>query len=344
MVQPSYNILVSIINYRTADLTIACARSVLEAGLPEPSGEAGQGGHVVIVDNASGDGSADRIAAWIAEDGLGDRISLVRSPDNAGFSGGHNAGMGFAPAAFYLILNSDAVLRPGFFDTIMEAARARPEIGLFAPRLEDEDGTPQISAFRFAGPLSELMRAARTGVVTRLFRHRVVALSADPQEARIEWASFACILLRGAMVERIGPMDEGYFLYFEDAEYCLRARRAGWRIATVPAARVVHFRGGSGPVKALQKAKKRMPGYFYASRSRFLYQAHGRTGLMLANLLWHMGRGIAQARRLVGRPASPAHEGEARDLWINAFDPLGPRRAPHELPGAARGALKETTP
>ena len=65
---------------------------------------------------------------------------------------------------------------------------------------------------------------------------------------------------------------------------------------------------------------------------------------MLANLLWHMGRGIAQARRLVGRPASPAHEGEARDLWIKRLRPARPRRAPHELPGAARGALKETTP
>jgi N-acetylglucosaminyl-diphospho-decaprenol L-rhamnosyltransferase len=243
---------------------------------------------------------------------------------------GHNAGMAFAEAEFYLILNSDAVLRPGFFEAALSAARDRPEIGLFAPRLEDEDGTVQISAFRFAGPLSELMRAAQTGLLTRAFRHRVVALSRGPQEAEIEWASFACILLRGAMVSEIGPMDEGYFLYFEDAEYCLRARRAGWRIAPVPEARIVHFRGGSGPVKALQKAKKRMPGYFYASRSRFLYQAHGRAGLLAANLLWHLGRGVAQARRLLGRAPPPAHEGEARDLWTNAFNPLGPRLAPHE--------------
>jgi len=86
-------------------------------------------------------------------------------------------------------------------------------------------------------------------------------------------------------------------------------------------------------VKALQKAKKRMPGYLYASRSRFFFQAYGRGGLILANALWHLGRGLAQTRRLVGRRVPPAHEGEARDLWINAFNPTGPRLAPHEIDG-----------
>ena len=125
--QPSYNILVSIINYRTADLTIACARSVLEAGLPEPSGEAGQGGHVVIVDNASGDGFG-RPDRGVDRRGRARRpgSAWCARPDNAGFSGGHNAGMGFAPAAFYLILNSDAVLRPGFFFRHDHGGRAGP--------------------------------------------------------------------------------------------------------------------------------------------------------------------------------------------------------------------------
>ncbi|MEL7088877.1 MAG: glycosyltransferase family 2 protein, partial [Planctomycetota bacterium] len=73
------------------------------------------------------------------------------------------------------------------------------------------------------------------------------------------------------------------------------------------------------------------PGYFYASRTRFLFQAHGRAGLLWANCLWHLGRAIAQARRLLGRTPPPAAEAEARDIWTNAFDPLGPRLAPHEL-------------
>ncbi|MEL7088876.1 MAG: glycosyltransferase family 2 protein, partial [Planctomycetota bacterium] len=237
--------MISIINYRTGDLTIDCIASVL-ADLD------GIDGHVVVVDNASGDGSADQIATWIETEGCGARVHLVRSPSNSGFSGGHNQGMGHMAAETYLVLNSDAVLRPGFLRTILEAARARPDHGLFAPRIEYDDGPAQISTFRFATPASELMRAAQTGPVSKLLRHRIIALGETPDETAIEWASFACILLRGEMVAQLGPMDEGYFLYFEDAEYCLRARRAGWRIAYVPEARAVHFRGGSGPVKTLQ--------------------------------------------------------------------------------------------
>jgi hypothetical protein len=94
---------------------------------------------------------------------------------------------------------------------------------------------------------------------------------------------------------------------------------------------MVHFRGGSGPVKALEHARKRMPGYFYASRARFFYQAHGQGGLILANLLWCLGRVFTQFRRLAGKPVRPAVQGEARDIWINILNPLGPRLAPHEI-------------
>jgi hypothetical protein len=157
-----------------------------------------------------------------------------------------------------------------------------------------------------------------------------VPLGPDPDPEEIDWASFACILLNGAMVREIGPMDEGYFLYFEDAEYCLRARRAGWRVLRCPEAVAVHFRGGSGPVKSLAARKKRLPAYYYSSRTRFLYQAHGRAGLWAANILWVLGRGIAEMRRIIGRKEINFCEAEARDIWTNVRTPLGPRHAPGE--------------
>jgi N-acetylglucosaminyl-diphospho-decaprenol L-rhamnosyltransferase len=123
-------------------------------------------------------------------------------------------------------------------------------------------------------------------------------------------------------------MDEGYFLYFEDAEYCLRARRAGWRIRREPRAVAVHFRGGSGPVKSLARARQRLPAYYYSSRARFFYQAHGTAGLLAANGLWTLGRGLAALRRLAGRSGDNLRQREARDIWINALNPLGPRHAP----------------
>lgn len=314
-------LVVSIINFRTADLTIQCVCSVLED-------MKGINGHIVVVDNLSGDGSDNAIEAWIAAQPAETPVTLVRSTTNSGYSGGHNQGMAVRRAQYYLILNSDAVLRPGCLEHMLQMAREMPRAGLITPRLEDEDTTPQISHFRFFGPLSELIRAAETGPLTQMLNRFDIPLGSNPDMDEIGWASFACILLRGEMVTKIGPMDEGYFLYFEDSEYCLRAHRAGWSIVHEPRARTVHFRGGSAPVKELTAAKKRVPSYYYASRTRFLYQAHGWVGLLAANMLWHLGRGIARLRGVLGKSVPMATEAEAKDIWINFLDPLGNSRAP----------------
>lgn len=318
--------IVSIINFRTGDLTLDCVRSVL-ADL------SGIRALVVIVDNLSQDGSAEQIERWIADQDPPVPVRLIKSATNAGFSGGHNQGFSAGQAEFYLVLNSDALLRPGFFKALLQAAHDTPEVGLLAPRIDYDDGTRQISCFRFPSPASEVIRGAATAQVTRLLSAHDIPLQMPPAPAQIGWASFACILLRSRMIETIGPMDEGYFLYFEDIEYCWRARKAGWKIIYVPTARAIHFRGGSGPVKALATARKRLPPYYYASRSRFFCQAYGWGGLLAANLCWHLGRGIAQLRRLAGKPVPRPNQNETRDLWINALSPLGDRRAPAQDPG-----------
>src|SRR6056297_989660 len=316
----SASVTISIIEHRTAELTLGCLRSVL-ADLN------GIDGQVVIVDNASGDGSAEEIAAWIDAQTENLPVQLVQSETNSGFSGGHNQGMAAAPADYYLVLNSDAVLRPGFMKTILEAAEANPDAGVVAPQIETDDGDVQVSCFRFHSPWSELIRGASSGPLTKILRRHVVALQPPVRPAEIEWASFACILLRDRMVREIGPMDEDYFLYFEDAEYCLRATRTGWKVHHEPQAVVVHYRGGSGPVKALTKVGKRLPAYYYSSRTRFFYQAHGRAGPVVANLMWHLGRGVAYSRVVFGRKVPPTIEAEARDLWTNVLNPLAPSRS-----------------
>lgn len=312
-------IAVSIINYRTGDMTIAAAGSVLRELGNRPA-------DVVVVDNASDDGSDEQIAAWIAATG-DPRVKLIRSVRNLGFSGGHNAGMAAAPEAdFYLILNSDAILHPGFFEPLLATARADSGLGLIAPRLEWEDGKPQESCFRFQGVVAEMIRGAESGPISKLLHPYVVPLGLEPDPNDIQWASFACILLRGEMVRQIGPMDDGYFLYFEDSEYALRAYRAGWRVAYVAEARAVHFRGGSGPLKEMARKKKRMPAYYWQSRTRFLRQACGPWGPLLGNFAWMFGRGIAHLRRLAGKPVPRSNEAEWRDIWTNTFNPLA--RAP----------------
>ncbi len=311
-------IVISIINYRTASLTVTAICSVLDA-------LGNRHAHVIIVDNASGDGSDKVLADWIADRG-DTRLKLVLSTTNSGFSGGHNQAIEAVPNAdFYLFLNSDAMLRPSFFTNILRETESDPGIGIFAPQLEWEDKTPQNSCFRFASPASELIRGAESGPISRFLQRHKVALHQPPNPSEIEWVSFACVLLRGEMVRQIGPMDEGYFLYFEDAEYCMRARSAGWGIAYASSARTVHLRGGSGPVKAMVAARERLPPYYWYSRTRFLRQTHGRFGPLSANLAWMAGRAIAQSRRLIGRSVPPARKSEWLDIWIGFLHPLRPR-------------------
>ncbi len=311
-----------IINFRTPELVINC----LTALGPELEANDGQ---IAIVDNCSNDGSAEKIAKWLA---LGElwkkRAFLIRSTVNEGFAGGNNIGLRIFDAGHYLLLNSDTLVRKDALGALIAASAQQPDAGIVAPRLEDEDGTPQISCFRFHSPLSEFLSAAETGPLDRLFGFAVVPIPVCDAVTECPWVSFACVLLKRAALEDAGLMDEGYFMYFEDADYCRALRRLGWRIIQEPAARVVHLRGGSSPVKASMEAKKRPPAYYYAARTRFFRKAYGPLGPFAANLMWLLGRGVARARAIFGKPAPLLCDRQGSDQWTNWRKPLGDRRAP----------------
>jgi hypothetical protein len=311
---PVLTIAAVVLNYRTPDLVVGCLRSLV----PEldPAADC-----AVVVDNESGDGSAERIEAAIAREGWGRAVRLVRAGRNGGFSAGNNAGIAAVRRDAYLLLNSDTWLRPGALAALRRAAAAHPDAGLIGPRLENPDGSAQCSAFRDRSPLGELVEAADTGPLTRWLRRWEVPLRDRAEPDFSDWISFACVLLRRGVVERIGGLDEGYFMYFEDVDYCRRARAAGWRVLRWPEARVVHLQGQSSPAHAARAERRRPPRYYYASRARYFAKFYGRGGLWAANLLWSAGRGISRLRELAGRPRS-ACEREWRDIWHNGLHPL----------------------
>lgn len=313
---PRVAMAVVIINYKTAAMTADCLASL------EPEVATLPGGcRVVVVDNLSPDDSADRIEETIAARGWGSWAEVVRSPVNGGFSAGNNVGIKAVDAESYLLLNSDTLVRPGALRTLHDTLRERPEVGLVGPRLEWPDGTPQISCFRNINPLSELAEAARTRPVSALLRRFEVAIPVSDAPIEPDWTSFACVLVRREVVERVGLMDEGYFMYFEDCDYCRAARKAGWVVAHQPAARVVHLRGGSSPVKSLAAARKRRPRYYYAARARYFAKHYGIAGLWLTNGLWLLGRSVSLLREIVGHKEPHTCEQEHRDIWINAWRP-----------------------
>ena len=296
-----------ILNYRTPALVIDC----LESLLPEldPARDA-----AVVVDNASGDGSVSSIDRAVAERGW-KGVRLVEAERNAGFAAGNNLGIRSVRAHAYLLLNSDTLVRPGAVGRLLETLDSDARLGIVSPRLEWSDGTSQVSCFRLHTPWSELIDTAGTGPIRALLQRWEVPIPVSEASFEPEWTIFAAVLIRDAMLEQVGRLDEGFFMYYEDVDYCRRARAAGWRILYEPRARVVHLRGGTSPVKALTAARKRRPRYYYASRSRYFRNAHGRAGLLAANLLWTIGRAIAFARELVGDKQPHAVERELLDVW-----------------------------
>lgn len=320
--RPSCALGIVVINYKSAGLIRDCVSALARDLEPLDA-------RVAIVDNFSNDGSAEEIEGWLSgAEPWKRRVTIIRAKTNSGFSGGNNQGVAALDAPFYLLINSDAIVRPGAVARLLETAAQEKDAAIIAPRLEDPDGAAQISCFHFHSPLSEFLSAAQTGPLDKLFGFAVVPRPVSETRGECQWVSFACVLLRREALAAAGPMDEGYFMYFEDADYCARLRRAGFRIVQEPGARVVHLRGGTAPVKALMKAKKRPPAYYYAARTRYFRKWYGPLGPIAANLMWIAGRGLAHFRALFGKPAPLLCEHQGKDHWINWRDPLGDRRAP----------------
>lgn len=310
-----------IVNYKTPHYLIDCLPGLLSE-LKDVDAM------ITIVDNKSEDGSVEIIREWVSSNIADSKVRIIESPTNSGFAAGNNIGIRAQSAQYYLLLNSDTLIRPGAIRTILDAATSYPKAGLISPRLEWPNGNGQESCFRFPSPLAEMSYASQTGLIDRLLANYIVALPVQAEIAWPQWTSFACVLIKDEVFQQIGLLDEGYFMYYEDVEFCYRANKAGWSIVHNPEARVVHLRGGSSSVKKQTKLKKRVPRYFYESRTRYYYQTYGWLGLTAANLLWWSGRTISKTRQIMGRSDKAAIEGQWLDIWINWQNPLKPYMVP----------------
>ncbi|WP_432797434.1 glycosyltransferase family 2 protein [Poriferisphaera sp. WC338] len=315
------NLLVVIVCYRAVDLTIDCLRSIGAQIHDTP------GVHVAVCENGTSEEAAKKLADAIELEGWSDWCWLKVITPNRGFSGGNNVILEEAmkwdnPPKNYLLLNADTVVRPGALKTLMEVANSHSEAGIISPRLEWPDGEAQISCFRYINPVSEMINGAHTSLVTKLFRRFDVPIPVSEMPTEPQWTTFACALIRHDVMEQIGVLDPGYFLYFDDPDYCRRARKAGWKVLNWPQARVVHLRGQSNPVKELTANLGKRPSYYYASRARYLAKFYGRPGLWLSNVLWSCGRILALLREKIGRKQPHVCEDETKDIWMNWSHPM----------------------
>ncbi len=308
-------LLVVITSYQARDLTLACLQSLAGEVAANPGMKVG------ICDNGNEDDTASFLNQAVVDNGWQDWVYIKTVTPNRGFSGGNNVILNDALESdadydYYLLLNADTIVRPCAIKRLLETASNNPEIGIVGPRVEDTKGGAQVSCFRYISPLSEFIRSAETGPITKLFKKWDVPIQPSKNPITPQWTSFCCALIRKEVIQEISVLDEGYFLYFDDVDYCRSAQNAGWGISHQPEAVVVHLKGQSNPVVKNAAMLQRRPGYWYRSRSWYFNKFYGRAGLLTANLLWHGGRVISLLRELVGNKKPHICEREWLDIWM----------------------------
>ena len=322
------NIRIIIVNYRTAELTIGCLRS-LTAQVTNDSHLS-----VVVVDNGSDDTSVEQIRGAIESEGWGGWATLRALTTNGGFAVGNNAALRDAlretPAPdFFWLLNSDTRVQPDALDALRAFMQTHPTVGIAGSRLQDADGTVQRSAFRFPSILGELENGLRWGWASRLLARWVTAPPAPFIETRADWVAGASWFVRRAVFENIGLLDEQFFMYFDDVDFCQRAQRAGWECWYVPASRVVHFVGQSSGVTDTRRAPLRRPAYWFAARRQYFRKHHGEFYSALADAAWLCGFGVWRVRQWLQH--KPDHD--PPQLWRDFLKhSISFTRIPHVSP------------
>ncbi|MBD2075040.1 glycosyltransferase family 2 protein [Phormidium sp. FACHB-592] len=311
-------LLVVVLNYKTAALTIDCLRSLVDEINAIP------GSRVVVTDNASGDGSVEKIASAISENHWHDWVELMPLEKNGGFAFGNNAAIRPVLASavscpYVLLLNPDTVVRPGALKSLLTFMNEHPEAGIAGSRLEDLDGSPQHSAFRFPSVISELDFGLRLGFVSKLLSRWIgVPPIADcPHETN--WVAGASMIIRREVFDAIGLLDENYFMYFEEVDFCLRAHRAGWSCWYVPQSHVVHFVGQSSGVTDSKRPPKRMPTYWFDSRRRYFLKNHGWLFTAFADAAWLSGFTLWRWRRAIQRKPDTDRPNLWSDFLLNSI-------------------------
>ncbi len=278
-----------IVNYRTAELTLQAVASVV------PQRQALQGGRVIVIDNASGDNSVPLLQQAVQQRGWGDWVEIFAQERNGGFSFGNNRGfdrvraLGDFGQAHMLLLNPDATLQPGCLRAALTAFDAYPKVGIIGAPVLDGAGARESSAHRWPSPLSELVSQAKLAQVTRLFPQHDVSPEWPEGSFTCDWVSGAFFLIRAELAARAGDMDERYFLYFEEVDYCRRAAQLGWTTLLADGPGIVHLEGASTGIGERNRPRA---DYWYDSRRRYFKKYHGVSGLLAADCLSVLGRAL----------------------------------------------------
>ncbi len=255
-----------IVNYASWPMTLRCIESLYETGY--------EGFETIVVDNDS-----------VQPPELPPSVRLIRNKENVGFARANNRGIAASTGDLVVLINPDTVVGKDFFESLGRFFQENPKVGVAGPKILDSEGELQLSARREISALSGFL--GRTSLLTRLFpksslvKSQFPAVTDQTHPSSVDWVSGACMVIRRDTLRGIGPLDERFFMYFEDADLCRRARAAGWLVYYLPHIQMVHQTGAS--------TRSRPRAVWLLHKSAFLYHrkhgAHGPFGVFSAVVL-----------------------------------------------------------
>ncbi len=226
-----------IVSYNVRDLLIACLESIQSALASSQLRY-----EIIVIDNASNDGSPESVRQRFPG------VRLIENSENLGFAAANNRGLRDAGGRVMVLLNPDTTVPPGTLEVLFDYLNAHPDTGVVGPRLIYPDGSTQPSRRRFPTLLTGLLEstiAQDYWPENPAARRYYLADRPDNVTQDVDWLVGACLIARREVFERAGLLDEAFFMYSEEVEWCYRVRKAGWRIVYLPAATIIHHEGAS---------------------------------------------------------------------------------------------------
>lgn len=254
---------VIIVNWNTRDLLAQCLQS-LYGTTSDLDFE------IIVVDNASVDGSVAMVRRDFPQ------VQLIANAENEGFVRANNQALPLSRGRYVLLLNSDAALLPGTLWHMVQFMDAQPAAGIVGPRVLNPDGSFQSSYMDFPNLFSELLLMTKLSKVVygRYFPSH--SLQQSRETRAVDWMLGACIMIRRETLEEIGGLDETFFMYSEEVDWCWRAKQAGWAVYYLPEAKVLHWGGQSSSKVPLKRRS-----LVYRSKLLFLDKHNGPTTALL---------------------------------------------------------------
>lgn len=260
-----------IVNWNVRDLLRRCLHSLFASHQPTLASNTQHPAlstEIIVVDSASTDGSVEMVRQEFPQ------VHLITSEVNLGYTGGNNLGINAGRGRYILLLNPDTEVMGDALPAMVGYMNTHPDVGALGPQLLNPDGSIQSSRRRFPTLGTAFVESTviqQWWPDNHILRRYYVQDRPDDAISEVDWATGACILLRRQAVDQVGLLDDEFFMYSEELDWCRRARDDGWKVVYLPTARVIHYEGKSSEqVMPLRHVR------FQRSKIRYFRKHHGR--------------------------------------------------------------------